>query len=224
MKKVLFFLFIFFGTNEMKAQIDPTLAGMIYVYTDKAKDELNAQKRAMLLETTGHLWLKEEVEGTTDIQKKFNSYLDSFRSIVTYSAQIYGFYHEISSMAKNLDEFGDQLNKAPSNALAVALSSRKNAIYRELILNSVEIVNDIRQVCLSNTKMTEKERLEIVFAIRPKLKIMNKKLKRLTRAVKYTSMSDIWADIEAGARDPADKKKITREAMERWKRNGHRGF
>ena len=73
MKKVLFLLFIFFGTNEMKAQIDPTLAGMIYVYTDKAKDELNAQKRAMLLETTGHLWLKEEVEGTTDIQKKFNS-------------------------------------------------------------------------------------------------------------------------------------------------------
>jgi hypothetical protein len=152
---------------KVHAQVDPTLSGMIYVYTQKAEDELKSQKRAMLLETTGHLWLKEEVEGTTDIQKKFNNYLNSFRSIVTYAAEIYGFYHEIDRMAVNLGEFSDQLSKAPSNALAVALSSRRNAIYRELILNSVEIVNDIQLVCLSNNKMTEKEQMEIVFAIRP---------------------------------------------------------
>ena len=64
---------------------------------------------------------------------------------------------------------------------------RRNQIYRDLILGSVEIVNDIRQVCLSNTKMTEKQRIEIVLAIRPKLQVMNKKLQRLGRAVKYTS-------------------------------------
>ncbi len=224
MKKLMIFLFICTLGIKSHAQVDPTLSGMIVTYTQKAEEELKAQKRAMLLETTGHIWLKEEVEGTTDIQKKFNNYLNSFRSIVTYAAEIYGFYHEIDRMAVNLGEFSDQLSKAPSNALAVALSSKRNAIYRDLILNSVEIVNDIRQVCLSNNKMTEKERMEIVFAIRPKLKTMNKKLKRLTRAVKYTSMTDIWDEIHEGARDPADKKKIVREAMERWKRNGHRGF
>lgn len=224
MKKLMMFLFICTLGIKSHAQVAPTLTGMISVYTQKAEDELKSQKRAMLLETTGHLWLKEEVEGTTDIQKKFNNYLNCFRSIVTYAAEIYGFYHEIDRMAVNLGEFSDQLSNAPSNALAVALSSRRNAIYRELILNSVEIVNDIRQVCLSNNKMTEKERMEIVFAIRPKLKTMNKKLKRLTRAVKYTSMTDIWDEIHDGPRDPADKKKIVREAMERWKRNGHRGF
>ena len=224
MKKLMMLLFICTLGIKSHAQVDPTLTGMISIYTQKAEDELKSQRRAMLLETTGHLWLKEEMEGTTDIQKKFNNYLNSFRSIVTYAAEIYGFYHEIDRMAVNLGEFSDQLSNAPSNALAVALSSRRNAIYRELILNSVEIVNDIRQVCLSNNKMTEKERMEIVFAIRPKLKTMNKKLKRLTRAVKYTSMTDIWDEIHDGARDPADKKKIVREAMERWKRNGHRGF
>ena len=173
MKKLMIFLFICTLGIKSHAQVDPTLTGMISVYTQKAEDELKSQKRAMLLETTGHLWLKEEVEGTTDIQKKFNNYLNSFRSIVTYAAEIYGFYHEIDRMAVNLGEFSDQLSNAPSNALAVALSSRRNAIYRELILNSVEIVNDIRQVCLSNNKMTEKERMEIVFAIRPKLKTMD---------------------------------------------------
>ena len=45
----------------------------------------------MLMQTTGHLWTKEEVKATTDLQREFNSYLDSFRSIVCYAAQIYGF-------------------------------------------------------------------------------------------------------------------------------------
>ena len=224
MKKILILIFMMIGCIELHAQSDPTLSSMILLYTNKAKSELKSQEASMMLETTGHIGLKEEVDETTNIQKKFNDYLDSFHSIICYAAQIYGFYHEISNLTTNLSEFTEELGDAPSNALAVALSSRRNAIYRELIMGSVEIVNDIRQVCLSDIKMTEKERIEIVFSIRPKLKLMNRKLKRLTRAVKYTSMADVWAEIEGGARQPADKKKIVNEAMDRWKRNGRRGF
>lgn len=224
MKKILILIFMMIGCIELHAQSDPTLSSMILLYTNKAKSELKSQEASMMLETTGHIWLKEEVDETTNIQKKFNDYLDSFHSIICYAAQIYGFYHEISNLTTNLSEFTEELGDALSNALAVALSSRRNAIYRELIMGSVEIVNDIRQVCLSDIKMTEKERIEIVFSIRPKLKLMNRKLKRLTRAVKYTSMADVWAEIEGGARQPADKKKIVNEAMDRWKRNGRRGF
>lgn len=224
MKKILILIFMMIGCIELHAQSDPTLSSMILLYTNKAKSELKSQEASMMLETTGHIWLKEEVDETTNIQRKFNDYLDSFHSIICYAAQIYGFYHEISNLTTNLSEFTEELGDAPSNALAVALSSRRNAIYRELIMGSVEIVNDIRQVCLSDIKMTEKERIEIVFSIRPKLKLMNRKLKRLTRAVKYTSMADVWAEIEGGARQPADKKKIVNEAMDRWKRNGRRGF
>ncbi len=224
MKKILILIFVLIGCIELHAQSDPTLSSMILLYTNKAKSEQKSQEASMMLETTGHIWLKEEVDETTNIQRKFNDYLDSFHSIICYAAQIYGFYHEISNLTTNLSEFTEELGDAPSNALAVALSSRRNAIYRELIMGSVEIVNDIRQVCLSDIKMTEKERIEIVFSIRPKLKLMNRKLKRLTRAVKYTSMADVWAEIEGGARQPADKKKIVNEAMDRWKRNGRRGF
>lgn len=224
MKKILILIFVLIGCIELHAQSDPTLSSMILLYTNKAKSELKSQEASMMLETTGHIWLKEEVDETTNIQRKFNDYLDNFHSIICYAAQIYGFYHEISNLTTNLSEFTEELGDAPSNALAVALSSRRNAIYRELIMGSVEIVNDIRQVCLSDIKMTEKERIEIVFSIRPKLKLMNRKLKRLTRAVKYTSMADVWAEIEGGARQPADKKKIVNEAMDRWKRNGRRGF
>lgn len=218
---ILIFPFCKSGFLHAQGQ-DPVLAGMILLYTDKAKKELKQQEAMMLLETTGHIWIKEEVEGTTNLQKEFNNYLDQFHSIIAYAAQIYGFYHEIDKMVENLGSFSDQLSAHPSNALAVALSSNRNKIYREIIMNSVDIVNDVRQVCLSDTKMTEKERIEIVFGIRPKLKLMNQKLRRLTRAVKYTSLADVWAEIDYNAREGADKASITQQCMERWKRNGKR--
>ena len=206
---------------QLKAQIDPTLAGMVYLYTEKAEDQLKAQERAMLMQTTGHIWTREEVVGTTDIQRKFNDYLDSFRDIISYAAQIYGFYHEVGKLAENMGSLNDQLRSHAGNAIAVALTPNRNRIYQELILGSVEIVNDIRQVCLSDTKMTEKQRIELVFGIRPKLKAMNRKLRHLTLAVKYTSLADVWATIDEGARpQKADKAEIARAAMRRWRRNG----
>ena len=208
------------GTLKVRAQNDPVLAGMILLYTDKAQKELKSQEKVMLLQTTGHIWTKEEIEGTTDLQREFNDYLDSFRSIVCYAAQTYGFYHEISRLTDNLGDFSQQLARHPSNALAVALSSRRNKIYRELILGSVEIVNDIRTACLSDNKMTERERMEIVFGIRPKLRSMNRTLQRLTKAVKYTRMGDIWREIDEGARPVADKYDIVKAAQRRWRQNG----
>lgn len=208
---------------KVHAQLDPTLTGMVLIYTEKAKKTLKNQEKVMLLQTTGHIWTREEVEAVTDLQREFNDYLDSFRSVVSYAAQIYGFYHEITHLTENMGEFTGQLKNSPTNALAVALSTNRNKIYRELIYNSIEIINDIRTVCLSDNKMTEKERMEIVFGIRPKLQLMNKKLQRLSIAVKYTSMGDIWAEISEEARPKANKVEIARSAIRRWKRSGKAG-
>lgn len=206
--------------GKIQAQNDPVLAGMILLYTDKAQKELKNQEKVMMLQTTGHIWTKEEVQATADLQREFNKYLDSFRSIVCYAAQIYGFYHEISRLTDNMEDFTRQVSRSTTNALAVALSTERNRIYRELMLGSVEIVNDIRMACLGENKMTERERMEIVFGIRPKLKLMNTKLQRLTKAVKYTTMSDIWYEIDEGARPVADKRDIVEAAKRRWKQIG----
>ncbi len=216
----LIFLLVITGVNT-KAQNDPVLAGMIYSYTEKAEKELKNQENMMLLQTTGHIWTKEEIDATTDLHKEFNNYLNSFRSIVVYAAQIYGFYHEIDRMVNNLGGFTKQLQAHPTNSLAVALSAKRNTIYRELIMQSVDIVNDIRLVCLSDNKMTEKDRVEIVFAIRPKLKQMNKKLMQLTKAVKYTSMGDVWREIDEGSMPKsANKSEIVEAAKRRWEAYG----
>ncbi len=220
MKRVILVMMLLLTINSIKAQNDPVLAGMILLYTEKAEKNLKNQELAMMMQTTGHLWTKEEVEATADLQREFNTYLDSFRSILCYAAQIYGFYHEITLLTENMGGLIQQLEKNTTNALAVALSTNRNKIYREVILNSVEIVNDIRTVCLSKNKMTEQQRLEIVFNIRPKLQVMNKKLKRLTIAVKYTSMNDVWLEISEGTRPMADKTQIIEDAKRRWKQIG----
>mgnify|MGYP000701264277 FL=1 len=222
MKRTILIVILLTGIciGKMQAQNDPVLAGMILLYTDKAQKELKNQEKIMMLQTTGHIWTKEEVQATADLQREFNKYLDSFRSIVCYAAQIYGFYHEISRLTANMEDFTRQVSRNTTNALAVALSSERNRIYRELMLGSVEIVNDIRMACLADNKMTERERMEIVFGIRPKLKQMNTKLQRLTKAVKYTTMSDIWYEIDEGARPVADKRDIVEAAKRRWKQIG----
>ena len=71
--------------------IDPTLAAMILLYTDKAENSLRTEQEAMLLETSGHIWVKSEVEGVRKLDEEFNEYLDTFHGIIVYAAQIYGF-------------------------------------------------------------------------------------------------------------------------------------
>ena len=100
-RTVLIILILVFGICKGHAQTDPVLSGMIVLYTDKAEKQLKSQEKVMLLQTTGHIWTKEEVEATTDFQRQFNDYLDSFRSVISYAAQIYGFYHEIGKLTEN---------------------------------------------------------------------------------------------------------------------------
>lgn len=66
---VLTILFFGKGVSLLAQGNDPVLAGMILMYTDKAKKELKQQEKMMLLESTGHIWIKEEVEGTSACRK-----------------------------------------------------------------------------------------------------------------------------------------------------------
>ena len=54
--------------------IDPTLAAMIVLYTEKAENSLRTEQEAMLLESSGHVWVKSEVdrseEHTSELQSR----------------------------------------------------------------------------------------------------------------------------------------------------------
>ncbi len=177
------------------AQVDPVLAGMIIEYTNKAKSQYNSQLTTMAVETEGHIWLKQEVESTKNYQKQFDEYLSSFRNIISYAAQTYGFYYEVNHLCENMGKLTAQIGNTPTNAIAVALHNKRNDIYVSIINKSVGIVNTIRQVCIDK-KMTEKQRVELVFSIRPQLKDMNYQLAMLTKLVRCTNMGLVWHNIE----------------------------
>ena len=220
MRALICILILTISVCKVTAQTDPTLAAMVALYTEKAESELKSQEKAMALQTTGHIWVKQEMDATTKFQRLYNDYLDSFRDIICYAAQIYGFYYEIGKLTDNMGSLTTQLKAHPDGAVAASLLPNRSKIYREILTGSIDIVNDIRKVCLSNIKMTEKQRVEIVFAIRPKLTAMNQQLQRLALAVKYSSFSDVWGEIEDNAKP--DKGNIVKQAMQRWKRSAKR--
>ena len=89
------------------------------------------------------------------------------------------------------------------------------------MLNLLNFVDENIIVFIPN-KTLFNPRIEVILGIRPKLRLMNQKLRRLTRAIKYTSLADVWTEIDYNAREGADKMSVTRKCMERWKRNGRR--
>lgn len=93
------------------AQLDPTLTAMILEYTQKAKSQYNSQLEVMAVETEGHVWLKQEVEATKNYQQQFDRYISTFRGIISYAAQVYGFYYEINHLTENMGRLSHQIGR-----------------------------------------------------------------------------------------------------------------
>ena len=224
MKKSLFVILLlclpWLLPSPVHAQLDPTLTAMILEYTQKAKSQYNTQLETMAVETEGHVWLKQEVEATNNYQQQFDRYISTFRGIISYAAQVYGFYYEINHLTENMGRLSHQIGETPVNAVAVALHRNRNDIYVDIINRSVGIVNTIRQVCI-DTKMTEKQRIELVFSIRPQLQQMNRKLAMLTKLVRCTTMAQVWYEIEYQSLPHREGKAgIVEECLGAWRVNG----
>ena len=224
MKKSLFVILLlclpWLLPSPVHAQLDPTLTAMILEYTQKAKSQYNTQLETMAVETEGHVWLKQEVEATKNYQRQFDRYISTFRGIISYAAQVYGFYYEINHLTENMGRLSHQIGETPVNAVAVALHRNRNDIYVDIINRSVGIVNTIRQVCI-DTKMTEKQRIELVFSIRPQLQQMNRKLAMLTKLVRCTTMAQVWYEIEYQSLPHREGKAgIVEECLGAWRVNG----
>ena len=212
------------STSAFAWGVDPVRAAMIDQDSKQAKETLEAQDRAQALMTTGHLWMQTEIEQTTDFQREFSNYLDRFHDILGFAAEIYGIYYEITQISKNVSDLNDVVASHPANALAVAFHTRRNAVYRNIIINGVNIVMDIKTLCFDDSKMTEQEKNEMITNIRPKLRLVNKQLRALALAVKYTTFLDVWNEItdRASAYEGVDKRAIIERCMRDWKNNANK--
>lgn len=221
MKKIFIFLLICLITGKVSGQTfysDPGRYLVVKQFTEQSRKTLNAQQRAQLVISGMHIFMKEEIEATTDFQREFNEYLDQFNEVIQIAAEVYGIYHEVSQVAKNVKELNSIVSNTPANALAVAFSSKRNKIYTDLVMTSLDIAKDIHKVCFSGAKMTEKERIKIILGMRPKLKKTNYQLRRMAMFIKYTTFLDVWNDIlDKHYFKPANRQEIILRCQQRWK-------
>lgn len=202
---------------------DPTRTAAIYYTTSAQKKALTAQQAAQALNTTGHVWLESEMKQIVEFQQEFDKYLNDTHDLLTQAVEVYGLYYETQRMINHLKQMSNVMEEHPTNGLAVALSLKKNHIYQNVVKTCLDIVGDIKEV-IYKSRMTEKERFEAVLSIRPKLKRLNKELHRTIRAVKYTSLKDVWYEITERHFRPKTKEEIARQSIREWKRNvGMRG-
>lgn len=217
---ILLILSMWLISIPIKAQTDPGLAAMIIGFTSKAESQYHSQMNMMAMQTEGHVWLTEEVEAVTNYQKEFDDYLNSFRDVISYAAQTYGFYTEIGHLCDNMERLTRQIGETPMNAVALALHNKRNDIYVDLINKSVGIVSTIRQVCL-DSKMKESDRIQLVLSVRPKLQQMNHQLAMLIKLVRSTNMAQVWYDIRGDAIPHREGKAgILEDCLGVWRING----
>lgn len=218
---ILFIIVLLSAAKPAFAGIDPGRVAAIELASDQAKKALKSQEKAQLLMTTGHAWIKEEVEATTDFQREFNDYLDKFHDVLSIAAEIYGIYYEVTQTSKNVKALGEVLSDSPSNALAVAFSTRRNVVYRNIVRTTLDVIMDIRKVCFEKSKMTEQEKNKVISSIRPKLRTINKQLRQLTLTLRYTSFLDVWNELmdRAYYLNPATKHDIITRCRRQWWNN-----
>lgn len=212
---------LLFPTDVYSQGIDVGRAAAIELASSQAKKTIEAQMKMQGLETAGHIWTKEEIEATTEFQREFNDYLDAFHNILSIAAEIYGVYYEVTKTSKHVKNLAEVVSSSPSNVLAVAFSTRRNVVYRNLIKSSLDIFMDIRKVCFENSKMTEQEKNKVISGIRPKLRKINHQLAQLTLALRYTSFLDVWNEITERAYmiNPATKHDIITRCRREWWNN-----
>ncbi len=212
---------LLFPSSAHAQGIDPMRAATIEMASLQAEKTIKSQMMVQSLQTAGHSWIKEEVEATTSFQREFNDYLDDFHDVLSVAAEIYGIYREVTKTARHVRNLSEVVSESPSNVLAVAFSTRRNVVYRNLIKNSLDIIMDIRKTCFTKAKMTEQERNIIISGLRPKLRKINRQMGQLTLTLRYTSFTDVWDELtqQAYMINPATKHDIITRCRREWWNN-----
>ena len=199
MKKIIAILsFLFLTAMPSFAQIDGYRAVLFGKYGTYTSSALAAQDALLMLCYSEHHSIKQDSKKIANFQRKFNKYLDDLGDVLSFCANMYG------------------------NVAAVALSEKKQGLYKEVFDQGLSLVNDLYEILpvkkSKNTKSTEYQKLKIEARIQRKLYDLNVKIVRLSRHIKYTTLLDTW--FENGGRRKRYRtrsiKEVVRDCQRRW--------
>ena len=218
-KRFLVFYFLTLVSVLVSAQMfDPVRAGLFSNYDIRMRDQINAQSVALGTMTFHHKWIQAKEKDITKLQEEFNKYLLENHNTIAMAAQLYGVYYELTEISNNQKGIEDVCRESPANILANAFKDDKRQIVTNIVGATTDLIYDIKKTYLDNTRMTEKERLQLVDDVRRHMKWCNRQLKRIERNIRYYNLCDLWNDIRN--KEYVFRKKsnaeIAREARDRW--------
>ena len=192
---------------------------VLYTNWDKTNQRMAWEEAAAISsQTYHHVWIAEELDKVTNLQRQFSEYLDSLHDVIAIAAQLYGSYYEFSQMATNLKNIASACEESPTNVLANAFKEDKRNIVTNIVTKTSDMLLDLRKIFFDKTKMTERERYILLDEVRRKMKETNLMLRRLERSIRYYSLCDLWNEVRN--REYAFRQKtngeIAREARDRW--------
>lgn len=200
---------------------DPLRTGVILEGTSKSAKMVGMQVGLQSAVTGTHVVMIEQIKDVNKFQKEFNEYLDTIRNAVSIAAQLYGLYYEADKCIDYMGQISKVVEENPLNVVALSVSVNRNKIYEDVINKTTDVLNDIYSVCFSKAKMTVKERWEVIAGIRPKMKNMNRDLRKLCLFIKYTTLNDVWREMTGMANRYVLKSKleIALDCRDAWKDN-----
>ena len=197
---------------------DPVRAGLYTDYDIRTRNAINAQSMAISTMSFHHLWMQSKEKDITNLQKEFNKYLVDLHDVLTIAAEIYGNYYEFMEMTSNLRSLTEACQDCPTNIFANAFKDEKRQIVTNIVSTTTELLMDIKKSIIENTRMTEKERIQILDDVRRKMKSINRQLRRIERNIRYYNLCDLWNDLRGATYDfrKRTNAEIAREARDEW--------
>lgn len=223
MKKIIAILsFLFLTAMQGFAQIDGFRAVLFGKYGTYTSSALAAQDALLMLCYSEHHSIKQDSKKIANFQRKFNKYLDDLGDVLTFCANVYGIYYQTDQLTHNITYLKNLTLHCPNNVAAVALSERKQGMYKEVFDQGLSLVNDLYEILpvkkSKNTKSTEYQKLTTEARIQRKLYDLNVKIVRLSRHIKYTTLLDTWYEY-AGRRKrykTRSIKEVIDDCTHRW--------
>ena len=223
MKKIIAILsFLFLTAMPSFAQIDGYRAVLFGQYGTYTSSALAAQDALLMLCYSEHHSIKQDSKKIANFQRKFNKYLDDLGDVLSFCANMYGIYYQVDQLTHNITYLKNLTLHCPSNVAAVALSEKKQGMYKEVFDQGLSLVNDLYEILpvkkSKNTKSTEYQKMTTEAKIQRKLYALNVKIVRLSRHIKYTTLLDTWYEY-AGRRKrykTRSIKEVVDECTRRW--------
>lgn len=220
--RLCFFLFILLGLSALplRAQPDPARAGAVVGATVATRKVMGAQTAAITATSGMYYDLDRKLKKINKFKKKYEEYLDSMQNMLAMAASIYGIYYECTQSVRNVAILKDIFKEQPTSVLAVALYPERNAVYMDMMTQSLDVVNDFYSIFVRKEMAAEHDRYLRVERTRRKLRKYNDSMRRFCVYLSTTTLLDVWNKVLSKAEryQMRSHREVAEQALRDWHR------